>query len=237
MFFGGASSSFTKVVSHAATSSAKAEGGRVAHRRAELRKRVLRASLELFGQQGIASTSMSELIAAADTSAGAFYGLFVGKDALVQALIEEAIDPVADAIDDLAKTAANPAATLGLGLRTALAVAIRNPHWGHFVSQSTMLNHALESGFRPRVTRDIRQAQQDGVLPELDEIVAVALMLGAFQAGVTLANQDLLTDRIACDLTERTLVAIGMEPDLANEIATRPLPAIRVNSDIDLGWT
>ncbi len=224
------------MVGHTATGSARAEGGRVAVRRAELRKRVLRASLDLFGKQGIASTSMSELINAAETSAGAFYGLFSGKDALVQAVIEEAIDPVADAIDDLAESEANPVATLGLGLRTALDVAVRNPHWGHFVSQSTMLNHALESGFRPRVTRDIRQAQRDGQLPELDEIVSVALMLGAFQAGVTLANQALLTDRIACALTERTLVAIGVDSDLANDIANRPLPARKVNSNIDLDW-
>lgn len=224
------------MVSRTATSSVEAEGGRVARRRAELRKRVLRASLELFGNHGIASTSMSELISAAGTSAGAFYGLFDGKEALVQALIEEAIDPVADAIDELFESEADPAATLGLGLRTALALAMQNPNWGHFVSQSTMLNHALENGFRPRVTRDIRHAQRDGQLPEMDELVSVALMLGAFQAGVTLASQDLLTDRIACDLTARTLVAIGVESDRARSIATRPLRPFRVRSDVDLGW-
>lgn len=210
------------------------EGGRIAARRAQLRRRVLAASLDLFGKRGIASTSMSELIAAADTSAGAFYGLFDSKDALVQALIEEAIDPVADAIDELGSKEDNPVMTLGLGLRTTLAIAMGNRDWGRFVSQSTMLNYALESGFRPRVTRDIRRAQGDGWLPRHDELVAVALVLGAFQAGVTLANQGLLTEQITCGLTERTLVAIGADADTAATIANRPLPPITVKSEIDL---
>ncbi len=146
---------------------------------AELRRRVLAASLDLFGKGGIASTTMSELIAAAETSAGAFCGLFPSKDALVQALIEGAIDPVADAIDELASNEANPVTTLGLGLRTALAVAMGNTDWGHFVGQSTMLDYAFDNGFRPRVTRDIRRAQRQGRLPARDELVAAALMLGA----------------------------------------------------------
>ncbi len=153
----------------------------------------------------------------------------------MQALIEAAIDPVADAIDELGSKEDNPVMTLGLGLRTALAVAMGNTDWGHFVGQSTMLNHAFENGFRPRVTRDIRRAQRQGRLPARDELVAAALMLGAFQAGVTLANQGLLTDRIVCDLTERTLVAIGADADTAAAtVATRPLPPITVRSEIDL---
>lgn len=195
---------------------------------------MLAASLDLFGKRGIASTPMSELIAAADTSAGAFYGLFASKDALVQALIEEAIDPVADAIDQLASKEANPVVTLGLGLRATLSIAMRNTDWGHFVAQSTMLSYALESGFRPRVTRDIRQAQRDGLLPRRDELVAVGLMLGAFQAGVTFANQGLLTERIVRGLTEGTLVAIGVDADTAASIANRPLPTFSVDSEIDL---
>ena len=59
-------------------------------------------------------------------------------------------------------------------------------------------------------------------------------MLGAFQAGVTLANQGLLTERITSGLTERTLVAIGADADTAAAVANRPLPPITVKSEIDL---
>ena len=225
---------FSGMSSGTAARSTAVDGGRIAVRRAELRRRVLAVSLDLFGKRGIASTPMSELITAADTSAGAFYGLFPSKDALIQALIEEAIDPVADAIDQLGTKQANPVMTLGIGLRSTLAIAMHNTDWGHFVGQSTMLNHALERGFRPRVTRDIRQAQRDGRLQPQDELVAVALMLGAFQAGVTLANQGLLTERITSGLTERTLIAIGADADTAAAVANLPLPPISVKSEIDL---
>ncbi len=59
-------------------------------------------------------------------------------------------------------------------------------------------------------------------------------MLGAFQAGVTLSNQGLLTERVTRGLTERTLVAIGADAETAAAVANRPLPPITIESEIDL---
>jgi AcrR family transcriptional regulator len=57
--------------------------------RAETRQRILDAAFEVFGQRGIAATSLTEVAAAAGMTKGAVYSSFDSKDELVLALMEE----------------------------------------------------------------------------------------------------------------------------------------------------
>jgi AcrR family transcriptional regulator len=57
--------------------------------RAETRRRVLEAAFEVFGERGIAGSSLSDVAARAGLTKGAVYSNFAGKDDLVLALMEE----------------------------------------------------------------------------------------------------------------------------------------------------
>lgn len=57
--------------------------------RSETRRAVLDAAFEVFGRQGIAATSLTEVAAAAGLTKGAVYSNFESKDELVLALMEE----------------------------------------------------------------------------------------------------------------------------------------------------
>ncbi|MGH3358852.1 MAG: TetR/AcrR family transcriptional regulator [Nocardioidaceae bacterium] len=57
--------------------------------RSQTRRRVLDAAFEVFGRQGIAASSLSEVAAAADLTKGAVYSSFASKDELVLALMED----------------------------------------------------------------------------------------------------------------------------------------------------
>ncbi|MCW2786382.1 MAG: TetR family transcriptional regulator [Marmoricola sp.] len=57
--------------------------------RAETRRQVLDAAFEVFGQRGIAATSLTEVAAAAGLTKGAVYSNFDSKDELVLTLMEE----------------------------------------------------------------------------------------------------------------------------------------------------
>ncbi len=71
--------------------------------RSETRQAVLDAAFEVFGQRGIAATSLTEVAAAAGLTKGAVYSNFDSKDELVLALMEEhaghRIQASLDAID------------------------------------------------------------------------------------------------------------------------------------------
>src|SRR6195952_3311285 len=57
--------------------------------RAETRRSVLDAAFEVFGERGIAASSLAEVAARAGLTKGAVYSNFVSKDELVLALMEE----------------------------------------------------------------------------------------------------------------------------------------------------
>jgi AcrR family transcriptional regulator len=57
--------------------------------RSETRRRVLDAAFEVFGEQGIAASTLNDVAAAAGLTKGAVYSSFAGKDELVLALMEE----------------------------------------------------------------------------------------------------------------------------------------------------
>jgi AcrR family transcriptional regulator len=57
--------------------------------RAETRSRLLAAAFEVFGERGIAASTVSDVAAAAGMTKGAVYSNFAGKDDLVLAIMEE----------------------------------------------------------------------------------------------------------------------------------------------------
>lgn len=59
--------------------------------RAETRRRVLDAAYAVFGERGIAASSLSDVAAAAGLTKGAIYSSFTGKDEMVLALMEERV--------------------------------------------------------------------------------------------------------------------------------------------------
>lgn len=63
--------------------------GRTRPHRWETRRRVLDAAFRVFGERGIAATSLTEVAAAAGLTKGAVYSNFASKDDLVLALMEE----------------------------------------------------------------------------------------------------------------------------------------------------
>jgi AcrR family transcriptional regulator len=69
-------------------------------RRAERRRRLLDAGLELFGTAGYHGTSIERLCARAGVTARHFYQEFPGREALLEALCQEIIADVSQAVVD-----------------------------------------------------------------------------------------------------------------------------------------
>ncbi|MEJ7635083.1 TetR family transcriptional regulator [Aeromicrobium sp.] len=67
----------------------KTPASRVRPTRRETRQSVLDAALEVFGEHGIAASSLTDVAAAAGLTKGAVYSSFASKDDLVLALMED----------------------------------------------------------------------------------------------------------------------------------------------------
>lgn len=162
--------------------------------RAETRRRVLDAAFAVFGERGIAGSSLTEVADAAGLTKGAVYSNFRGKDDLVLALMEEhAMHRLSGALAELAGTT-----DLDEGLTGAAAVLVEAMHtdaaWHRLLAEYFALSHRdpdRREGLRRRrreardaVTRALTQvAENTGLqlpLPAPD----VAVILFALSNGL-----------------------------------------------------
>jgi len=146
-----------------------------AHRDAR-RQQIVDAAVECFAREGFHRASMHDIIKQSRLSAGAIYGYFAGKDAIVEAIAEERHAHEAAL---LAKALAHQ--DLGEGLRTfarAYVEWLRDPHerrrrrvtvqvWAEAL-RSRRIAGIVQRGLAQRaaVTKAFARARRRGRLPQ-----------------------------------------------------------------------
>ncbi|HEY2442249.1 MAG TPA: TetR/AcrR family transcriptional regulator [Streptosporangiaceae bacterium] len=155
--------------------------------RAETRARVLAAALEVFGQRGIAASTVSDVAAAAGMTKGAVYSSFASKDELVLAIMEEhAMQRLTAALAGFAETD-DPQAAIGR-VGTVLVEAIRSDAvWHRLLAEYFALAH--HDPDTRLALRNRRREARDAVsraLSGLSEGLGVPLPLPADQLAVVL---------------------------------------------------
>jgi AcrR family transcriptional regulator len=138
--------------------------------RAETRRRVLDAAFAVFGERGIAGSSLTEVARAAGLTKGAVYSNFRSKDDLVLALMEE------HAMHRLSRALGGITATTDVdeALATAAAVLVRAMHdgaaWHRLLAEYFALSHRdpdRREGLRLR-----RREARDAVARALTRVAA-----------------------------------------------------------------
>src|SRR5712691_9027754 len=74
--------------------------GRRQRRSAEIRERLFRAALNLFGQKGFAETTVEDITNAADVGKGTFFNYFPSKEHILIAFSEMQLAKLRSAVDD-----------------------------------------------------------------------------------------------------------------------------------------
>lgn len=155
--------------------------------RSETRQRVLDAAFAVFGERGIAGSSISQVADAAGLTKGAVYSNFASKDDLVLSLMEEhAMARLSGALAEITE-AADPVAALG----NAAAVLVRAMHvdaaWHRILAEYFALSHhdpQRREGLRQR-RREARNAVARGIA-RLTEQTGLRLALPPDELAVVL---------------------------------------------------
>src|SRR6202034_1361529 len=155
--------------------------------RAQTRARVLAAALEVFGERGIAASTVSDVAAAAGMTKGAVYSSFASKDELVLAMMEEhAMQRLSAALAGFAEADDPQAAISRVG--SVLVDAIRSDAvWHRLLAEYFALTQHDPS--TRLALRNRRREARDAVaraLTRLSESLGVALPLPADQLAVVL---------------------------------------------------
>lgn len=163
--------------------------GRPTGDQADLRRRLLDASVACFARKGIAATSLREVAAEAGVTPALLHYYFGGKDALQAAAIEERVMPLLEGLRDaLLGSADDLRVLIRAFVRGVIATATENPWlpqlWVREVLQEggllrTLMLERVGPMFPKLLAMRFRAAQAVGALnPRLDPRLLVPSVIG-----------------------------------------------------------
>ena len=175
-----------------ATATERRYGGRGAEeRRAERRRRLLDAGLELFGTRGYAATTIEALYSEARLAPRHFYEQFAGREELLRAVYDEGIEAVAAAVARARADAPSDVRGRVAAILSAFAGAMlsdaRRTRIAYLEAPGTSRGlerhaRAVVRGFARVVDEEARAAAARGALPERDYTLTAMLLVGGTNA-------------------------------------------------------
>jgi AcrR family transcriptional regulator len=153
--------------------------------RGETRAKILDAALRVFGERGIAASSVNDVAAAAGLTKGAVYSSFASKDELVLAIMEEhARERMTHALASFAQ--APDAGTALANVGTVLVEAIRSDAvWHRLLAEYFALSyHDLDTRLALRERRREARGAVARALTQMEENLGVPLPMQADRLAV-----------------------------------------------------
>ncbi len=206
--------------------STTAAGGRQQRRREQTRARLIDAARTLMAERGVDAVGLTEITDAADLGAGTFYNYFQSRDEIVEAVAEASVESLGQSMDALTANMEDAAEIYAFSLRHVVLKAITDPLWGWFVVRLGVAHPQLIEILGPRAARDLRKGVDSGrfSIPDID--VATSCTFGALLATLHLVLST-KTEAHADELFAQTMLCmVGVPAIEAQEIASRPLPAL-----------
>lgn len=196
------------------TASTRRYAGQAAgERRAERRRRLLDAGLELFGTDGYAATTIEALYSEARLAPRHFYEQFPNREALLRAVYDEAMAAVTEAVAEARRTApddvrgrvrvileAFAGAMLGDPRRARIAY-LEVPGTSRALERHA---HGVVRGFATVVEEEAGRAVRRGLLRDRDFSLTAMLLVGGTNAILVdwLSDASRPTDGVLDELTE-----------------------------------
>lgn len=195
-------------------------------RREKTRARLIDAARTLVAERGVDAIGLSDITEAADLGAGTFYNYFHSRDEIVEAVTEESIESLGARMDLMTADMSDAAEVFSSSLRHLVRHAISDPLWGWFVVRLGVAHPKLIDILGPRAARDLGKGLDSGRFTIPDVEIATSCVFGALLSTLHHVVSEQTQDGIDEVFAQAMLSMVGVPPDEAREIATRPLPPL-----------
>ena len=208
-----------------------ASEGRVARRQRRNRDALVAAARDIMTEKGVEAATMLEIADRAEVGAGTVYNYFKSKDELAIAVLEMLMHDLALRIQDVTDTFEDPAQVYAFGIRTVLDTATQDVRWAQMLHRSEVIADAMFRMMGPFAIRDLRLASQAGRF-EVSNAELVWRLTTHALIGASLA---ITTGRMPANASDQIIVRLlcmtGIGANAAVELAARPRPALKAESD------
>lgn len=151
-------------------------------KRDAMRVRILHATMEVFAERKNLSTSIEDVVKAADISRGTFYKHFASLEEALVAVGREATDRMTLDILPIYDVLTDPLQRISTGMRLFLTRALTDRHWAGFVVRAELIPH--ESILLDYIYHDMRAGAAEAKLRFDDVTAAADSVMGATVEGM-----------------------------------------------------
>lgn len=157
------------------------------------RDRLIQAAMDVFAERGYHGATVDDIVAASDTSKGAFYHYFSSKQAVFLSLLDRLVEMVEAGVEQAIEQESGALARVEAALRVVLEVAsarrdlarillIEAAALGPEFEQSRL---GIHRRFAALIQRYLDRAVSDGAIPPQDTRAAAAAWIGAINEVIT----------------------------------------------------
>lgn len=157
------------------------------------RDRLVQAAMDVFAQRGYHGTTVDDIVAASDSSKGAFYHYFPSKQGIFLTLLDQLAGMVEAGVDQAIDREDGALAKVEAALRVVLEVAASHRGLARILLvESAALGPEFEQSrlgihrrFAALIQRHLDRAAADGAIPVQDTHTAAMAWIGAINEVVT----------------------------------------------------
>ena len=157
------------------------------------RDRLLQAAMDVFADRGYHGTTVDDIVAASETSKGAFYHYFPSKQGLFLRLLEQLADLVESGVETAIESQQGALSKVEAALRVVLEVtAARRDLARILLIEAAALGPEFEQSrvgihrrFATLIQRHLDRAAAEGDIPPQDTALAAAAWIGSINEVVT----------------------------------------------------
>jgi AcrR family transcriptional regulator len=200
--------------------------GRVARRRAQVRKRILAVAERLMAERGVDGVTIDEVAEAADIARRSFYHHFESKHDVLVPIAQARTQALTRRIDHLLTHIADPAEVMATALRHAFREISGDPMCRWFIRHSGLPPERLYAGMDESGMRDALRAVEAGRFHVDNPAVLRLLVSGAFITTITARIAGTRTDDDRDDVGGHLLRLFGVSGAGARASAHLPLPRL-----------
>ena len=200
-------------------------------RRERMRLRLFEGALALAAKQGVASTSIDDVITEAEVSRGTFYKYFDSSAALVEAVAREVANEVMILIDPIVLVHDDPVVRVATGVRLALFLARQNPVVGAFVVGLGWPNIPPDQLMLVFLPRDLLLGMQQEKFMQMEMSAAVNLTLGAVIGGIHTILSGGAPAHFPAQVAMTVLMGLGVDRTTAQRVTQAEISPLHIDGD------
>lgn len=193
-------------------------------KKARTRQALIEAAMRIYSESGVASLMLNDLADEAGVSSGTVYNYFKTREEVLQAVGIELADQLSHLITEVSQDIDHGAERVSVGVRMFIQHGKQDPIWAGAVTGVFQHDPSIRSAVASNLQNDLRLGLEQGHFRIKNELIAMGLVASSTFGAIALVLEGLDCEDYDAIVAEMVLLALGVTPAKANNIANRPLP-------------